>query len=265
MLYLPRSPGLNIPSKSLSEEHAASIERGFESRAESDSIEFESISSDELFEEILTPGFDDFGLELISQSDPALLDQVGFAEDHSAKFEPTPPDELHVQVIPEDHSGEFELISRPWDGDPEFNPNDPNILETTHRSDAKQSLLFFDPSILPSIPSSIKTQMFLEKNLSLVACCIESGDAGKGLEKINPTRKISYELRIRAARDFALIPIEEQRKILLNTLRLYPQILNDVARFVTNPKSFEADFGLMANRAFNAFRTLPKEEQIRLD
>jgi hypothetical protein len=88
--------------------------------------------------------------------------------------------------------------------------------------------------------------MFLEKNLSLVACCIESGDAMRGFEKINPTRETSYELRIRAARDFALMPVGEQSKILLNTLRLYPQVLNDVARFVANPGSFETDFGFMA-------------------
>ncbi|MDR0595910.1 MAG: hypothetical protein LBF94_04455, partial [Puniceicoccales bacterium] len=66
------SPGLNIPSKSLSEEHTASTEKGFEPRSKSNSIEPEPTSSDELFEEILTPGFDDFEFELIPQGDPAL-------------------------------------------------------------------------------------------------------------------------------------------------------------------------------------------------
>jgi hypothetical protein len=104
----------------------------------------------------------------------------------------------------------------------------------------------------------------LPRNLSLIACCIESGDSGEGFEKISSIRETSYQLRTKAASDFFKMDVASQNETILATLEAYPQVLGDIARYVRNPSTFRGDFAVIADRVCAELRSLPENQLERL-
>jgi hypothetical protein len=104
----------------------------------------------------------------------------------------------------------------------------------------------------------------LAKDLSLVACCTESGNVGPGWENLSPVRETDYQVRTKAAADLVRMDSDSRNRILLNTLRTHPQMLSNLAMYARNPDTFYGDFAVVADRAFGLFRALPEQEKRRL-
>ncbi|MDR2720671.1 MAG: hypothetical protein LBB15_00060 [Puniceicoccales bacterium] len=170
-------------------------------------------------------------------------------EDGYGDFEPILPDEEYgtFEPIPP-FAEEFDLEQLYLDPE-EFSRNFP----------IKAKDLLGELGVRPGDASFAKE--VLSRDLSLVAGCVGSGNTVVGKEEMSPVRETDYKVRTKAAADLVRMGSGTRNEILLNTLRRYPQILNNIAEYVRAPDTFCGDFAVVTDRTFTFFRTLTEEEK----